>query len=276
MNIKIQQFQLIILLFICTTQMGMAQMDDFSRKKIKLPQSTTVEILQEAPELYYSEYTIPDTPQIPLEIPQEPESKPKTADDVYNELTKKLQKEQNKIPQFLRQEVNNPKKWSTFTQTHGEVLHKKRYGEFAMGKKREFYQPKVEFDGNIPSPWIDVKEDDFKDVEKDQFLGTFHVNGEYAEFKFHDHGQEDNDQINISNNSQIIIPRIVLKNYVKTIKIPLQIGFNKINIMALNRGKLGPNTGAMSLWNKQNEKLLENAWRYNTGSKDKLVIIREK
>ena len=259
-------------------------MDDFSRNKIELP-TTEIEFLQADNSTYNSPHTMVDTSSenqtnldknyvnsadlFQKEIPQTPES-------VLEDLQQKNENTQKNLPAFVRNEINDPKKWGTFTNSFERVLQQKRYGKTSMKTDTErFYDPQKEVAVKINNGWNQIKEDDFTDVQSDQFLGEFRVTGNYVEIKLHDHGREDNDQVNVTNNDEIIYSKVVLKNYVKTIRIPLSIGFNHIHTMALNRGQLGPNTGAISLWDTQQNKLMQGAWNYNTGSKNKILVIRE-
>ena len=65
------------------------------------------------------------------------------------------------------------------------------------------------------------------------------------------------------------------QNKTKTIAVPLDKGFNKIEILAIDEGSMRPNTGAFSMFDDEKKEVFSDLWHLAKGAKVIAHIIRE-
>lgn len=118
--------------------------------------------------------------------------------------------------------------------------------------------------GNLKIPMID----------KD--LGSFKTKSENINIVSSDFGSIDGDVISIYKNGKLIIDRYTLNSRLKTFKIPLSIGFNRIDIIADDEGSLRPNTGRFRIYDDFKNTFKSDFWFLAKGAKVTAMIIRDK
>ena len=111
-------------------------------------------------------------------------------------------------------------------------------------------------------------------IDKD--LGVFKTNSKKLIVSSFDFGTFDGDIISISINGKKIINRFTLTNQNKDFTIPLNEGFNRLEIIAEEEGKLRPNTGAFKVIDNSNRIVIEDLWYLAKGAKVIAIVYREK
>lgn len=109
----------------------------------------------------------------------------------------------------------------------------------------------------------------------DMDLGSFHTKSKVIFISSYDFGQFDGDKVQITVNGKRIHNNYLLTPKVKTIKIPLQKGFNKIEVTALNEGELSPNTGYFAFFDDKRSIIKEDQWMLAKGAKVIAIVIRD-
>ena len=117
--------------------------------------------------------------------------------------------------------------------------------------------------GNIKIPMID------------RDLGAFKTKSENINIRSSDFGTIDGDVVSIYRNGKLIVDKYVLKGQVKNFKIPLTKGFNKIEIVAIDEGRLRPNTGNFVILDDLDQTFISDFWYLAKGAKVYAMIIRE-
>ena len=117
--------------------------------------------------------------------------------------------------------------------------------------------------GNIQVPMID------------RDLGAFRTKSENINIRSSDFGTIDGDVVSIFRNGRLIVDKYVLKGQIKNFKIPLTKGFNKIEIVAIDEGRLRPNTGNFVIIDDLNQTFISDFWYLAKGAKVYAMIIRE-
>lgn len=151
--------------------------------------------------------------------------------------------------------------------------------EFSMVEKNDLINPGQIFE----EKWANEKrKQELESIENippeflgDQFLGDFRTNSEYANVVCRDFGQEDGDLIKVLLNDKVVIARLALTNGLKSFKLDLVPGINKIDFFALNQGSLGFNTAEFQLFDDQETAISRNNWYLATGKKATLILIKE-
>lgn len=108
----------------------------------------------------------------------------------------------------------------------------------------------------------------------DMDLGSFETKSDKLLLHAFDFGRFDGDRINIIINGKIIHENVLLKSFVETSSIPLKLGFNVVEILAVNEGRLRPNTGAFKVVDTFGEKVLSDIWNLAKGAKVIAHVIR--
>lgn len=110
----------------------------------------------------------------------------------------------------------------------------------------------------------------------DMDLGSFHTTSKFVYISSYDFGRFDGDKVSIAVNGERIHNNYLLTPQIKTIKIPLKIGINKIEVTALNEGKLSPNTGYFAFFESNKQVIKEGEWMLATGAKVIAIVVRNK
>lgn len=109
----------------------------------------------------------------------------------------------------------------------------------------------------------------------DMDLGSFHTTSEVFYISSYDFGRFDGDKVQISINGTRIHNNLLLTPRIKTIKIPLKIGINKIEVTALNEGEFSPNTGFFAFFDDNRNIVKKGEWMLATGAKVIAIVVRD-
>jgi len=106
-------------------------------------------------------------------------------------------------------------------------------------------------------------------------IGSFETKSEDLILYAFDFGEFDGDKVSVVVNGKSIYNNILLtKNTRSKYTIPLKIGFNVVEILAINEGKYRPNTGAFTLVDNFNNKVFSDLWQLVQGAKVIAHVIR--
>ena len=113
-------------------------------------------------------------------------------------------------------------------------------------------------------------------IDKD--IGVFRTKSKNIYLNAFDYGEIDGDKITILKNGKPFLNEFFLFSQpkTKTIVIPLNEGFNLIEILAVHEGTLRPNTGAFTLFDDEKKEVFSDLWQLAKGAKVIAHIIREK
>lgn len=139
-------------------------------------------------------------------------------------------------------------------------------------------------DSEIITPEIQTKQNYDKNMEGfgfnfpmiDMDLGSFTTKSKNVFISSYDFGKYDGDRIAVYVNGKPHITNLTLIHQIKTIKIPLKIGINKIEVVAIDEGELSPNTGAFKFYDSLKNVFKQDNWFLAKGAKVITVVIREK
>jgi len=109
----------------------------------------------------------------------------------------------------------------------------------------------------------------------DQFLGDFKSNGSQLNVRCRDHEYPDGDMVRVYVNGEIYVPNLLLTSGYKSFNVPLTIGFNKIEFLALNQGSSGPNTAEFQVYDDNGVLVSSKRWNLLTGVKAIIVVTKE-
>lgn len=121
-------------------------------------------------------------------------------------------------------------------------------------------------------------EDRYGNLEKfkrNQYFGDFKTDSKYIKLVYRDHLAFDGDRVQVVMNDRIIAKNILLESSYKHIIIDLKIGFNKIEILALNQGTSGPNTAEFQVYDDNGDLISSNQWELATGYKGTIILTKE-
>lgn len=127
--------------------------------------------------------------------------------------------------------------------------------------------PKVNNFGN--------QKEDYKAVKGDQFFGDFTNNGDFVNVYCRDFAAIDGDRISIFVNGVEEVRDIFLVGEFTGFRITLKPGFNSIEFLALNQGESGPNTAEFQVLDDKGKVIERNRWDLATGSKARIVIVKD-
>jgi hypothetical protein len=110
---------------------------------------------------------------------------------------------------------------------------------------------------------------------RNQNLGNFTTKSKTARVSYRDYGEVDGDEISVLLNDKTIATGIMLDSQFQGFEITLVEGFNKIDFLALNQGRLGPNTAEFQVYDDQGNLISASQWNLGTGFKATIVITKE-
>lgn len=110
----------------------------------------------------------------------------------------------------------------------------------------------------------------------DRDLGVFRTKSPNINILSSDFGFIDGDVISIHKNGVLIVDNYILTAKIKTFKIPLTEGFNKIEITAMDEGEFRPNTGHFVIYDDLKQTFISDLWYLAKGAKVYAMIIKEK
>lgn len=111
--------------------------------------------------------------------------------------------------------------------------------------------------------------------KSDTFLGEFKTGSRTVRMACRDHEAPDGDLVRIWVNDRVAIEQILLDVEFKEVLLPLNDGFNKIEIEALNQGESGPNTAQFVVYDSEGKQVTANKWNLATGVKAKIILIKQ-
>lgn len=175
-------------------------------------------------------------------------------------------------------EVKKPKSLEFSNDNGFKTANQKLRQEQKLKQKEQDLQNK----GIITSEMI-AKQNFKKNVEGkftnfpmiDMDLGSFHTKSDVFYISSYDFGRFDGDRVQISVNGKRIHNNYLLTPKIKTLKIPLEIGINKIEVTALNEGKFLPNTGFFAFFDNNRNVVKEGEWMLATGAKVIAIVVRD-
>ncbi|PKG41125.1 hypothetical protein CXF67_17110 [Psychroflexus sp. MES1-P1E] len=153
---------------------------------------------------------------------------------------------------------------------------------FAKDEEGVDFKTKTQFT-NPSDIWTDKlnkkPEDENKNMKEewaqDMSLGDFVTSSDKIVFICRDHMMYDGDRVQVRLNDKIIVENLLLDNAYKELTIPIEIGFNKVEFIALNQGEAGPNTAELKIIDGS-EMISRNVWNLLTGVKASTIIVRNK
>lgn len=92
---------------------------------------------------------------------------------------------------------------------------------------------------------------------------------------YRDHQVVDGDRIRVLVNDEIVIYDTMLEGHFKGLHLPLEVGINKVDFVALNQGDSGPNTAELHVYDDDGNLVSSNEWNLLTGYKATIVIIKQ-
>ncbi len=110
----------------------------------------------------------------------------------------------------------------------------------------------------------------------DMDLGSFHTKSKHLNIVSYDFGRFDGDRFQVVLNGKIVQQNVLLTPNAQGIKLPLLQGINRVEVIAINEGKLIPNTGYFAFYDDNKQVVKEGKWMLATGAKVIAVVIREK
>jgi len=179
---------------------------------------------------------------------------------------------------------NSTSKSKTTTSTFG-IPNRSSEGMFLNNKeekgvdftaKSKFTDPgniwDSEFKVNTGREGNNFDEEKFKN---DMDFGVINSNSKQIGFMFRDHMAFDGDRVNVLLNGKVIAENVLLRPGFTTVNVPMEIGFNKIEFVALNQGQSGPNTAQLRITDDTGNLLSNNIWNLLTGVKASVIIVKE-
>lgn len=116
---------------------------------------------------------------------------------------------------------------------------------------------------------------DSEKFKNDMDFGVINSNSNKIGFMFRDHMAFDGDRVNVLLNGKIIAENVLLRPGFTTIDVPMEVGFNKIEFIALNQGQSGPNTAQLRITDDTGSLLANKIWNLLTGVKASVIIVKE-
>lgn len=110
----------------------------------------------------------------------------------------------------------------------------------------------------------------------DQNLGSIRTTSENIRIVCRDYQFPDGDRVTIYVNEVPVVVNLTLKRNYQSFILPLDIGINKVKIVALNQGTSGPNTAGFKIYNDQGVLISSNDWNLATGAKATMIVAKNK
>jgi hypothetical protein len=153
---------------------------------------------------------------------------------------------------------------------------------FSMAPKNDFanpgdqYVPKMEKDLDRALKDAGLKEEQQPLTMADVSYDEIRTSSPWFVIKCRDYGLVDGDLIKAVLNKDVIKERLLLRADFQEFKIYLTEGINTFEMIALNKGEYGGNTGEFQIFDAEGKFILSDVWRnFNTGVQSKFVIVRQ-
>lgn len=108
-----------------------------------------------------------------------------------------------------------------------------------------------------------------------QALGELVTNANKVHVLYRDHQVVDGDRIRVLVNDEIVIHNTMLEGHFKGLHLPLKVGINKVDFVALNQGDSGPNTAELHVYDDDGNLVSKNEWNLLTGYKATVIIVKQ-
>jgi hypothetical protein len=148
----------------------------------------------------------------------------------------------------------------------------KKENEISLTRKNEFVNP-----GKRVEEKLNKRGDGemYKAIRKNVHLGYFYTKSKYLVIKYRDHGLIDSDQIQLLNNDKVLASNEVLEGSFKSVQFDLSMGFNKVDVLALNQGMVGDNTAEYEIYDDQGKKITDEILSLATSFRATIVVVKE-
>ena len=160
---------------------------------------------------------------------------------------------------------------------------------FKSNLNTEFFgkeQPKeIDFKNkNEPPRYLSDNERILQYIEGGEFVphfpnfdfGNFETYSSTAILSFSDDGSElDGDAIRIIVNDKIVVNKVVLSRQLENYTINLELGFNKIEVEAIDEGKYKPMSMFLSVRDGYDVLFRKKSYPLSIGSKSRIVIVKK-
>ena len=146
--------------------------------------------------------------------------------------------------------------------------------EREFNQQNDFLDPADRYTKKMNSGLKGEGSGDYKIFRRNQYFGDFKTDSEFIEVAVRDPQAIDGDYIKITQDGVVIYESVFLNANFKTLRIPLKMGFNRIEFIALNEGSSFPNTGAFLIRDK-GQSIHKEEWNLSTGFNAAFLIIRE-
>ena len=110
----------------------------------------------------------------------------------------------------------------------------------------------------------------------DQDLGSIRTNSKSISIICRDYQYPDGDRVTIFVNDTPVVVNLTLKKSYQSFSLPLDVGINKIKIVALNQGSSGPNTAGFKIYDNEGVLISSNEWNLATGAKATMIVAKDK
>lgn len=110
----------------------------------------------------------------------------------------------------------------------------------------------------------------------DQDLGSIRTSSNRIKIICRDYQYPDGDKVTIYVNDEPVVVNLTLRRNYQAFSLPLDIGINKIKIVALNQGSSGPNTAGFKIYNEEGLLISSNEWNLATGAKATMIVAKNK
>ena len=147
--------------------------------------------------------------------------------------------------------------------------------DFTGQYKKQYAQREFQLPESVRG---DTKENeyDLSSLKGDKSYGNYSSNANAVGIFCRDYANVDGDLVDVYLNDELFISNVYLTGNFQQLHIPLKIGFNKIEIKAVNQGLYGPNTAHFQVIDENNNVLINETWALLTGYKARFVIVKDK
>lgn len=204
----------------------------------------------------------------------------------FSAKPKKLPSPEIKDPAGTNLNIPSIKTPNVFDNTSITPKSKFQVGEqkstFSMSTESDFANPgdryvgKMEKDLNKALKDAGLREDQQPLVMADVSYGDIRTNSTYFIIRCRDYGVIDGDLVKAVFNEGVVKEQLFLKAEFQEFKIVFKEGINTFELVALNKGQLGGNTGEFQMYDAEGKFILSDYWNnFNTGVQAKFIIIKE-
>lgn len=163
----------------------------------------------------------------------------------------------------------NPKNPNYFSIKKSESKSQKNKSVF---KSETFLDPGDIYMKNIQK---EKQKQNSNNYSKGAYLGDVMTKAKYVNVLCRDFEYVDGDRVRILVNDSIIINNLMLDSTFSGFKLPLSVGFNKIDFTALNQGSSGPNTAELRVFDDNDSMISSNQWNLSTGATATFIVVKQ-